>query len=68
LARLPGLRVPLLAVLGLELEEMGWGTHPADVEPWLPPGARFVALEGVGHFVHIEQPDRIAGLVLEFLS
>lgn len=68
LARLPGLRVPLLALLGLEVEEMGWGTEPDDVEPWLPPGATFEILEDVGHFVHIEQPDRVANLVLEFLS
>ncbi len=68
LSRLPGLRVPLLAVLGLKLEEMGWGTQPDDVEPWLPPGAQFVPLENVGHFVHVEQPDMIANLVLEFLA
>jgi pimeloyl-ACP methyl ester carboxylesterase len=60
--------MPLLALLGLELEEMGWGTQPGDVEPWLPPTATFVPMEGVGHFVHIEQPDRVANLVLEFLS
>ncbi len=68
LNRLPGLGVPLLAVLGLELEEMGWGTQIGDVEPWLPPDARFVPLEGVGHFVHIERPREVADLVLEFLS
>lgn len=68
LQRLPGLRVPLLGVLGLEMEEMGWGTVPGDVQPWLPRGARFEVLEGVGHFVHIEQPDAMSELVLEFLS
>jgi pimeloyl-ACP methyl ester carboxylesterase len=68
LHRLPGLAVPFLGVLGLELEEMGWGTRPEDIEPWLPPGARFHPLEGVGHFVHIERPELIAGLVLELLS
>jgi pimeloyl-ACP methyl ester carboxylesterase len=66
--RLPGLGVPFLGVLGLELEVMGWGTRPEHVEPYLPPGARFETLEGVGHFVHIEQPRAVAGLVLEFLS
>jgi pimeloyl-ACP methyl ester carboxylesterase len=66
--RLPGLGMPVLGVLGLEREVMGWGTLPEDVVPYLPEGARFVPLEGVGHFVHIEQPDRIADLVLEFLS
>jgi pimeloyl-ACP methyl ester carboxylesterase len=66
--RLPGIPVPFLGVLGLESELMGWGTRPADVEPLLPPGARFVPLEGVGHFVHIEQPRTIADLVLDFLG
>ncbi len=36
--------------------------------PYLPPGAVFVPLEGVGHFVHIEQPRVVADLVLDFLS
>ncbi|MGZ4718418.1 MAG: alpha/beta fold hydrolase [Acidimicrobiales bacterium] len=66
--RVPGIGVPFLGVLGLEPEVMGWGTQPDDVMPYLPPGAEFVALEGVGHFVHIEQPRKIADLVLEFLS
>jgi pimeloyl-ACP methyl ester carboxylesterase len=66
--RLPGVGVPVLGVLGLEPEEMGWGSKPEDVEPYLPPGARFVPLEGAGHFVHIERPGLVADLVLEFLS
>lgn len=68
MGRLPGLGMPVLGVLGLEMEVMGWGTRPEDVMPLLPPGARFVTLPGVGHFVHIEQPERIAELVLEFLG
>lgn len=68
LERLPGLGVPMLAVLGLVEEEMGWGTAPADVEPWLPPAARFVALAETGHFVHIERPVEVADLVLDFLE
>lgn len=66
--RLPGIGVPFLGVLGLELEVMGWGTTPADVVPNLPPGGRLEALEGVGHFVHIEQPRLVADLVLEHLT
>ena len=66
--RMPGLSMPMLGVLGLEVEVMGWGTQPDDVVPYLPQGARFEALEGVGHFVHVEQPRRVADLVLEFLG
>jgi pimeloyl-ACP methyl ester carboxylesterase len=55
-------------VLGLAPEEMGWGTQPEEVKPWLPPGARFVPLPDTGHFVHIERPEVIADLVLDFLG
>ena len=68
LQRMPGLAMPFLGVLGLEWELMGWGTRPSDVVPWLPSGARFEPLEGVGHFVHIEQPRHVADLVLDFLG
>jgi pimeloyl-ACP methyl ester carboxylesterase len=67
LLRMPGLGVPFLGVLGLVPEMMGWGTVPADVHPYLPPGAEFVTLPDTGHFVHIEQPERIASLVSDFL-
>lgn len=66
--RLPGIGVPVLGVLGLQNETMGWGTKPKDVYPNQPPVFRFEALDDVGHFVHIEQPRLIADLVLEFLS
>jgi len=68
LLHLPGIGVPVMGVLGLEPEVMGWGTKPEDVVPYLPPGARLEPLEGVGHFVHIEAPDLVASMVLEFLS
>lgn len=66
--RLPGLSMPFMALLGLELEVMGWGTRPADVMPYLPPGARFLPLEDIGHFMHIEQPRLVADLVLDFIG
>ncbi len=66
--RLPGLSVPFLGVLALAPEALGWGTRPEDVRPYLPPGALLEVYEDAGHFVHIEQPRRVADLVLEFLS
>ena len=66
--RLPSLGMPVMCVLGLEVEVMGWGTLPQDVTPYLPTGARFIPLDGTGHFVHIEKPRAIADLVIEFLA
>lgn len=68
MARLPGLSIPILAVLGMQPETMGWATPADEVEPNLPPGSRLVAYDDVGHFVHIEQPQRIADLVVEYLK
>ncbi len=67
LYRMAGLGMPLLGILGLEFEEMGWGTRPEDVRPWLPRQGRLVTLDDVGHFVHIERPDVVADLILDFL-
>ncbi|MGH9243675.1 MAG: alpha/beta fold hydrolase [Acidimicrobiales bacterium] len=66
--RIPGLGMPFLGVLGLESEPMGWGTLPEDVVPYLPREARFEALDGVGHFVHVERPDVVADLILDFVG
>lgn len=66
--RLPDVGVPVLAVLGTEPDPMGWGTLPDDVISHLPPGGRFVSLEGAGHFLHIEQPHAVAELALEHIS
>jgi len=68
LERLPGLGVPLLAVLGMKPEPMGWGVRPKALEPYLPHGAQVVAYEDTGHFVHIEQPRRVADRVLDFFA
>jgi pimeloyl-ACP methyl ester carboxylesterase len=68
LLRIPGLVMPFLGVLGLQLEEMAWGTRPDDVLPYLPLGGRLEVLEDVGHFGHIEQPNVVAALVLDFLG
>jgi pimeloyl-ACP methyl ester carboxylesterase len=66
--RLPGIGVPVLGILGLQAETMGWGTVAADVSPNLPPGAEFHSFDDIGHFVHIEEPRRVADLVLDFLD
>ena len=66
---LSALDLPFLGVLsGVQDDPMGWGTAPADVLSHLPPGGRLVIQEGAGHFVHIEQPQRIADLVLDFVG
>ncbi len=66
--RLPDIGAPVLAVLGTEADPLGWGTPQADVLSHLPPGGRLEVLDGVGHFVHIEQPRAVADLVLEHLG
>ncbi|HEX4821117.1 MAG TPA: alpha/beta hydrolase [Acidimicrobiales bacterium] len=66
--RMPGLAMPVLGVLGMQPETMGWETQPEDVAHWLPPGGTVVPMEDCGHFVHIEQPRRIADLILDFLG
>ena len=68
LERLPGFPVPLLGIIGLIHEEMGWGTSPDEIRPHLPPGARFEAFSDTGHFVHIEKPREVADLALRFLA
>jgi pimeloyl-ACP methyl ester carboxylesterase len=68
MARLPGLNMPMLAVLATEPETLGWATPAEEVEPFLPPDGRLVSFDGVGHFVHIEHPQRVADLALEFLD
>jgi pimeloyl-ACP methyl ester carboxylesterase len=68
LMRLPGLAMPFLGLLVSEAEDMGWGTMPEHVEPYLPPEGRCLLLDGLGHFAHIEDPDRVAAIVLDFLG
>jgi pimeloyl-ACP methyl ester carboxylesterase len=68
LERLHRLAMPMLGVLGLIQEEMGWGTTPETVAPCLPAGARLEVLADAGHFVHIERPGQVASIVLDFLG
>ena len=66
--RLRGLRVPYLGVIGTIKEEMGWGTTPEEAFPILPAGAEFHALADTGHFVHIERPEYVAEMTVNFLG
>lgn len=66
--RMPGLGMPLLGMLATEQEEMGWGTNLAEITHYIPVGARVVPMANAGHFIHIEQPDIVAAMVLEFLA
>jgi pimeloyl-ACP methyl ester carboxylesterase len=68
LGRLPGLSVPLLGLLASVNEPMGWDTTEETLRPFLPPEARIVTFPETGHFIHIERPDEVASLVLEFLA
>jgi pimeloyl-ACP methyl ester carboxylesterase len=42
--RLPGVGVPVLAILGTEPDPLGWGTTREDVESHLPPQGRLLRL------------------------
>jgi pimeloyl-ACP methyl ester carboxylesterase len=68
LMRLAGLGVPFYGMLVEIEEEMGWGTAPDDVRPFIPEGGRLEILDGVGHFAHIEDPRGVAGRVVDFLG
>lgn len=66
--RLPGLGMPFLGLLADEQEPMGWGTRPNDLHGLIPATGRLEVMTGIGHFVHIEQPELVAGMVLDFLG
>ncbi len=68
LARFASLPVPLLGLLATVAEPMGWETRAEEVRPVLPRRAEVIACEGVGHFIHIEQPEKTARLVLDWLA
>jgi pimeloyl-ACP methyl ester carboxylesterase len=66
--RLASLSAPVLAVLGMQPERMGWGAASEETVGLLPPGSESVSYDDVGHFVHIEQPHRVAKVALAFLA
>ena len=68
LMRLPGLPMPFLGILGTESEVMSWETPIDKVRPYMPMYGRCEELTGAGHFVHIEQPDLVSEMVLDFIG
>lgn len=67
LERMPAFPVPMLAILGTESEDMGWGVDADALRPFLPARARLHIEHGTGHFIHIERPVETAECVLDFL-
>ena len=65
---LSGLGMPFLGIIGDQPEPMGWEASEDELRPFLPRHAELSVVKGTGHFVHIEQPDLVADLVLHFLS
>lgn len=66
--KLAGLSAPFLGLLVEHSDPLGWGTQPEHIEPWLPRDGRIVRVDGAGHFPHIERPDHVASLILDFLG
>ena len=66
--RMAALTVPFLGLLGTIDEPMGWGARARDVLPWIPASGRLEVLKDIGHFIHIEEPELVSTMVLEFLS
>jgi 3-oxoadipate enol-lactonase len=64
--RLEEVRVPVLVLVGLadEAQTVAGGLHLAESVP----GAKLVEFPGVAHMIHLEEPERVNRLVLEFLG
>ncbi len=63
---LPRLTPPTLALRGADTDTIRHGSW----QKWqrLQPGARFVDLPGLGHLLPLEDPERVAAEILEFLD
>ena len=66
-AVLPRVACPVLAIHG-EQDEYGSPAHPKRIGELAAGTSRVVVLPGVGHVPHREQPQRVVGLVAEFLA
>jgi len=68
LRRMAAIRRPLLA-LKAGIEEAIAGQPPAeDLRRHLPPDGELEVLDGLGHFAHVEDPNRVAASALAFLA
>lgn len=68
LIRLPGLPMPFLGIVASVDELMGWGTPVDKVRPYMPLNGRLEQFPDTGHFVHVERPDAVSEMVLDFLG
>jgi pimeloyl-ACP methyl ester carboxylesterase len=66
--RMPGLGMPFLGVLAGQEEPMGWGTVPDAIRPYVPKSGRLEVLTDTGHFMHIEQPETMERMIIDFLG
>jgi 3-oxoadipate enol-lactonase len=64
--RLDEVRVPVLVLVGLadEAQTVAGGLHLAESVA----GAKLVEFPGVAHMIHLEEPERVNELMLEFLG
>ncbi len=60
--------MPFLGILAGIQEEMGFFTPIEKIIPYLPERGRCEVLDDLGHFVHIERPDLISEMVLDFVG
>jgi hypothetical protein len=60
--------VPTLGLVSRVVEPMGWGSSGEELRPYLAPRTVVEDIGELGHFLHIEAPERIAGRVLDFLG
>ncbi len=65
---MPGLPMPVLAILGLIIEVPAMGSTIGHASRFLPPHAELLAYADSGHFVHVEHPARVADAIVDFLG
>ena len=64
--RLAGLRIPVLVLAGER--DTKFSALGERLAATIGPSARFVAIAGAGHAVHMEQPDRFVAALRSWLA